>query len=227
MKIHKEGYGTLGVVFTLIAVVNVLLFRLTEPGSFYAALIIFGSLLIFVYFLQFFRNPSRNIPEDPDLILSPADGKLVVVEETLEEEYFGDNRLQVSIFMSPLNVHSNRSPVSGTVSYVKYHPGRFLVAWHPKSSKMNERSTIVIKRDDGTEILLRQIAGAVARRIKTYPSVGDRLELGEEFGFIKFGSRVDIFLPTGTEVLPALGEKMKAGLSPLVSVANEKRKENE
>ena len=148
-------------------------------------------------------------------MLAPADGKLVVVEKTIEEEYFKDERLQVSIFMSPYNVHSNRSPVSGIVTYIKYHPGKFLLAWNPKSSALNERSSIVLKTDSGDEILLRQIAGAVARRIKTYPIVGDRIEQGSEIGFIKFGSRVDMFLPLGSEINLDLGEKMKAGISKL------------
>lgn len=173
------------------------------------------SLLILLFFTQFFRSPVRHIEIDSKVLYAPADGKLVVLEETFEDEYFKDKRLQLSIFMSPYNVHSNTSPVSGEVTYVKYHPGKFLVAWHPKSSQLNERSTIVIKRNKGEEILLRQIAGAVARRIVTYPKVGDSLVQGEELGFIKFGSRVDVFLPPDTKVNAELGDTIKAGITKL------------
>lgn len=213
MKIHREGYRTLLLVFTLLLVINTLLFifLLEEPLWYY--IVVFISLVIFTYFFQFFIDPSRNIQKKRGAVLAPADGKIVVVEETLEKEYFKDKRLQVSIFMSPFNVHSNRSPVSGTIKYIKYHPGKFLVAWHPKSSDLNERATIAIADDNGKEILLRQIAGAVARRIVTYPSVGDRVEQGEEFGFIKFGSRVDIFLPAGTNIDLDIDDKTEAGIT--------------
>lgn len=173
------------------------------------------SLIILIYFIQFFRSPVRYTENDNKILYAPADGKLVVIEETVENEYFRDKRLQVSIFMSPYNVHRNTSPVNGEVTYFKYHPGKYLVAWHPKSSLLNERSTIVIKCDNGVEILVRQIAGAVARRIVTYPKPGDRLEQGQEIGFIKFGSRVDLFLPLGTRIEPGLGDCTRAGTTRL------------
>ena len=167
------------------------------------------SLVFFLVILQFFRNPRRLVPvEDDSLVYAPADGKVVVIEEASEPEYFKDKRLQVSIFMSPVNVHVNRNPVGGKVTYNAYHPGKYLVAWHPKSSTENERTTVVI--DNGrTEILLRQIAGALAKRIKNYLEVGQTVRQGEDFGFIKFGSRVDVFLPLGTKVEVELNQKVK------------------
>ena len=167
------------------------------------------SLVFFLIVLQFFRNPSRLVPvEDNSIVYAPADGKVVVIEETQETEYFKDKRLQVSIFMSPVNVHVNRNPIGGEVTYNKYHPGKYLVAWHPKSSTENERTTVVINNGD-TEILLRQIAGALAKRIKNYLEVGQSVRQGEDFGFIKFGSRVDIFLPLGTKLDVDLNQKVK------------------
>lgn len=167
------------------------------------------SLLFFLVILQFFRNPNRLVPvEDDNLVYAPADGKVVVIEEATEPEYFKDKRLQVSIFMSPVNVHVNRNPIGGKVTYNAYHPGKYLVAWHPKSSTENERTTVVI--DNGnTEILLRQIAGALAKRIKNYLEVGQEVRQGEDFGFIKFGSRVDMFLPLGTQLDVQLNQKVK------------------
>ncbi|MDX2414181.1 MAG: phosphatidylserine decarboxylase family protein [Bacteroidales bacterium] len=212
MRIHREGYRTLVLVITILVLINAGTNLVIKPKPYAVAIIALGSFITFIYFLQFFRSPVRVINSDRRNLLIPADGEVVAMEETLEEEYFKDKRLQISVFMSPLNVHSNRMPVSGTVKYIKYHPGRFLVAWHPKSSLLNERSTLVIESDSGREILLRQIAGAVARRIVTYPKPGDRLEKGEEFGFIKFGSRVDIFLPPDTPVDIEVGDKVKAGI---------------
>jgi len=170
------------------------------------------AIVAFVFYLvilQFFRNPARLVPEEDDnIIYAPADGKVVVIEEASEPEYFKDKRLQVSIFMSPVNVHVNRNPIGGKVKYNVYHPGKYLVAWHPKSSTENERTTMVI--DNGsTEILLRQIAGALAKRIKNYVDVGDQVRQGEDFGFIKFGSRVDLFLPLGTKLEVELNQKVK------------------
>jgi len=180
--------------------------------------ILFWLLLAFVIFMlvfsiQFFRNPKRLIAIiDNSKIYAPADGKVVVIEETVEHEYFKDKRLQVSIFMSPLNVHANRVPVSGQVQLSAYHKGKYLVAWHPKSSTENERTTTVIKTDDGKEILVRQIAGAVARRIRNYMSEGQQVTQGEELGFIKFGSRADIFLPVGTKVTVDLDQMVKGNV---------------
>jgi phosphatidylserine decarboxylase len=165
----------------------------------------------FILVVQFFRNPKRNTPINPNHVIAPADGKLVVIEEVEEPEYFKDKRLQVSIFMSPLNVHVNRYPVGGSVSYVKYHEGLYLVAWHPKSSTENERTTVVVKTEKGPEVLFRQIAGAVARRIKYYCNLGDIATQGDEMGFIKFGSRVDIFLPIGSKVTAKLNDMVVGG----------------
>ena len=199
MKIHPEGYITIFVVFLLLAGVNILI-RYFWPYQWLAILFATTSLVFFCLVLWFFRNPDRALKPDNHKIFAPADGKIVVIEEVEEIEYFHDRRIQVSIFMSPLNVHVNRYPVSGEVTYVKYHPGKYLVAWHPKSSLLNERSTVVIKAQNGQEILIRQIAGAVARRIVTYSKTGDQAMQGTDMGFIKFGSRVDIFLPLDANI---------------------------
>ena len=166
-----------------------------------------------VLVVQFFRIPRRENTYQENEITCPADGKVVVIEETTETEYFKDKRIQVSIFMSPLNVHANYYPIKGTLPFVKYHPGKFLVAWHPKSSTDNERTTIVVKNEDGKEILIRQIAGAVARRICYYGQEKDKVEQAGELGFIKFGSRVDLFLPLDTKIDLELGQKVQAKLT--------------
>lgn len=220
MKIHKEGYSTLIFVATSLLIINTGLYFFTGLREWAMGLSSVISLLILTYFTQFFRSPQRLTNKDGKVIYAPADGKIVVVEETIENEYFKDQRLQVSIFMSPYNVHSNRSPVAGELIYYKYHPGKFLVAWHPKSSSLNERSSIVLRCDNGVEVLVRQIAGAVARRIVTYPRVGDRVEQGDEIGFIKFGSRVDIFLPLGTKIDASIGDTVRSGLTKLSSEFN-------
>lgn len=174
-------------------------------------LCIAASVIIFLLVLQFFRNPIFKINAKSNEVIAPADGKVVVIEETTEDEVLKDRRIQISIFMSPLNVHVNRTPVKGVVDFFKYHAGKYLVAWHPKSSTENERTTMVLKTESGVPVLVRQIAGAVARRIKWYVSEGQKLGHGEEFGFIKFGSRVDIFLPLGTKILVEEGQKTKGG----------------
>ena len=177
----------------------------------------------FCFVTYFFRNPRRNIITDDDMIICPADGKVVVIEETTENEYFKDRRLQVSIFMSVKNVHINRTPISGQVKYFKYHPGKYLLAWDPKSSTENERTTYVIEdEDDNMEILMRQIAGTVARRIKFYVEEGDEVTQGAEFGFIKFGSRVDLFLPLDSKIEVNIGEKVKGGQTVIARVARTK-----
>lgn len=210
MRIHKEGTIILSLVSLFLLLLNV--------AVYYAApqvlgLSIFVSLVLFGLVLQFFRNPSRDIiTTDDRWVYAPADGKVVVIEEAEEPEYFKDKRLQVSIFMSPTNVHVNRNPISGIVNYVKYHPGKYLVAWHPKSSTENERTTVVIANSQG-EILLRQIAGAVARRIKNYLEKGDEVMQGSEMGFIKFGSRVDLFLPLNTQIEVKIGDKVKGNVT--------------
>jgi phosphatidylserine decarboxylase len=182
----------------------------------YAGILV--SLFFFAFIVLFFRTPARHVEPDPLLIYAPADGKIVVMEETFENEYFMDERLQISIFMSPFNMHSNRYPISGTVAYTHYQAGKKYHARSPKSSSLNERSTIVVTSDNGTEILIRQVAGAVARRIVTYSKNGEKVKQGDELGFIKFGSRVDIFLPTGTEVDVEMFQQVRASRTILARV---------
>ncbi|HLR00775.1 MAG TPA: phosphatidylserine decarboxylase family protein [Sphingobacterium sp.] len=210
MKFHKEGYASLIVVLLFVVITNSVA-AYFDVASWLKWVIYFASAFLFITVLQFFRSPIREITQDEQVVLCPADGKVVVIEETEETEYFKDKRLQVSIFMSPINVHSNRNPVSGIVKHFKYHPGKFLVAWHPKSSIDNERTTIVIETLSKTEILVRQIAGALAKRIVWYVEKGRPVVQGEEFGFIKFGSRVDLFLPLNTEINVKIGDKVKGG----------------
>ena len=178
------------------------------------------SVLTLAFVAYFFRHPRRITTENEQFIIAPADGKVVVIEEVVENEYFKDKRIQVSIFMSPANVHVNRVPVKGVVDYIKYHPGKFLVAWHPKSSEENERNTVVIKNNKNT-ILLRQIAGVLARRIVNYLKTGDAVEQGDEFGFIKFGSRVDMFLPMNAIVMVDLNDKVKGGQTIIARLEDE------
>jgi len=215
MKIHKEGYSSIIVVFVVLAILNLALFFLLNVAVVTTVFVVI-SFIFWLFIIAFFRLPARPVAAVSDTVFAPADGEIVVVEETIEEEYFKDKRIQVSTFMSPFNVHVNWYPVSGTVQYTKYHKGKFLVAWHPKSSTLNERSTIVIKMENGTEILVRQIAGAVARRIVTYSKEGDRAEQGKEIGFIKFGSRVDVFLPLGTDIQVKLDQKV-SGLETILA----------
>ncbi len=215
MKIHGEGGSTLSIVFIILLVVNVILYFVLSTFLFY--LILSASLVFFAFITGFFRVPSRKVISDNNIIYSPADGKIVAIEETGEKEYFHEKRLQISVFMSPLNVHVNWYPAGGKVSYIKYHKGKYLVAWHPKSSEENERATIVIDTKDNNKILVRQIAGAVARRIVTYPKVNDEVMQGNEMGFIKFGSRLDVLLPLDVIPLVKLGQKVKGSLTPLAS----------
>lgn len=214
--IHKEGRVILPLSLLVLGGLAVLV-QYYLPGT--AALLTqILCAVIFLLFLQFFRNPRRPIPEqDDNLVYVPADGKVVVIEETEETEYFQDKRLQISIFMSPLDVHVNRTPFGGTVQYYKYHPGKYLVAWHPKSSSENERSTVVINNGKH-DILLRQIAGAAARRIRTYVETGQRLLQGEEFGFITFGSRVDVFLPLDADIRVSIGETVRGNRDVLAAL---------
>lgn len=176
------------------------------------------SFVLFVVILQFFRSPKFALTTGDQQVICPADGKVVVIEETEETEYLKDKRIQVSVFMSPINVHVNRNPIAGVVKYFKYHPGKYLVAWHPKSSTDNERTTIAVESNSGYTVLFRQIAGALARRIVWYVKEGQEVEQGQQFGFIKFGSRVDIFLPLGSQVLVGLGEKVKGGRTVLAEL---------
>ncbi|MCU0357986.1 MAG: phosphatidylserine decarboxylase family protein [Cyclobacteriaceae bacterium] len=211
MTIHKEG-RTLLFVLLVIFVGIIWAFDYFLPGANVLRNVVIGiCLVIYLLILQFFRNPVFEIKKDPRVVLAPADGKVVVIEEAEETEYLKGKRKQISIFMSPINVHVNRMPVGGKISYFKYHPGKYLVAWHPKSSTENERTTVVARMDNGVEILFRQIAGALARRIKCYVSEGQKLEQGQEFGFIKFGSRVDIFLPLDANVQVKIGDVTKGG----------------
>ncbi|SNR73813.1 MULTISPECIES: phosphatidylserine decarboxylase family protein [Hymenobacter] len=211
MKIHKEGRRIL--FFTLLALlaVNLLLFRINAEHNDFNKVFAGVSVIVFLALLQFFRSPARRLFTHEDLVIAPADGKVVVIEDVHEPEYFDDVRKQISIFMSPINVHITRNPISGIVRYFKYHPGNYLVAWHPKSSTKNERTTVVVESEAGPFVLFRQIAGAMARRIVWYVNEGDEVSQGEEFGFIKFGSRVDIFVPVDTEVKVQIGEKVKGG----------------
>jgi phosphatidylserine decarboxylase len=209
MTIHREGKKTilLGTVF-LIGIIAVSV--LVIPNILFKILVSLPFIVVYLLILWFFRIPFRKWPSEDNSIISPADGKIVVIEKTNEPEYFNDNRIQISIFMSPLNVHQNVYPISGEVVYEKYHKGKYLVAWHPKSSTENERATVVVRSEGGTEILFRQIAGAVARRICCYAKPGHNAIKGREFGFIKFGSRVDIFLPEKTKIRCKVGDTCKA-----------------
>lgn len=211
MTIHKEGRTLLFVLLIVLFALNWALMYYYPANYMLQNSAILISVLFYLIILQFFRNPIFSITQNTKHVLAPADGKVVVIEETLEPEYLKTRRKQVSIFMSPVNVHVNRMPVGGKISFFKYHPGKYLVAWHPKSSTENERTTIAVKMNDGVEILFRQIAGALARRIKWYVKEGVTLQQGEEFGFIKFGSRVDIFLPLDAKVTVKIGDITKGG----------------
>ena len=218
MTLHKEGTGTISLTIIGLLAANAVLRYFLPEQDILQTFILIVSLFLFVIVVQFFRKPIRTTPVNPKHIIAPADGKVVVIEEVVETEYFKEPRRQVSIFMSPLNVHINFNPISGIVTYVKYHAGKYLVAWHPKSSTDNERSTCVVKHQNGQEILFRQIAGAMARRICYYAQKGDNATQGAEFGFIKFGSRVDLFLPLGTKIDVVLNQKVKAKLTKLGSL---------
>jgi len=215
MTIHREGYMHIAIATVLwIALAWVANHYIPKSMFWLTAIITFFLFLVWFWVVAFFRLPSRNFVHGEDKIISPADGKVVVIEETYEPEYFQYNCLQISVFMSPINVHVNRNPVSGVIKYMKYHTGKYLVAWHPKSSTENERTTIVIGNDKG-DILMRQIAGAMARRIKFYVQEDDIVKQNEEFGFIRFGSRVDVFLPLGTKVDVNIGDVVKGGVTVL------------
>lgn len=218
MTLHKEGTGTIIVSIIFLGILNAAVHYFFPENSFLKIVTWIVSAFLFLIVLQFFRKPTRKTAINPKHIIAPADGKVVVIEEVEESEYFKDKRIQVSIFMSPLNVHINFNPISGIISYFKYHPGKYLVAWHPKSSTENERTTIVTKNSDGTEILFRQIAGALARRICWYVDDGKKVTQGEEFGFIKFGSRIDIFLPLSAKILVNLDDKPIGGETVIAEI---------
>ena len=211
---HKEGHRIIINTFLIVAVIALAAeYQLTAIWLKMGIQI--GALLFFILVLQFFRNPKRVTPQNEKQLIAPVDGKVVIIEEVYEKEYFKDQRLQVSIFMSPLNVHVTRYTMSGQVKFSRYHPGKYLVAWHPKSSELNERTTIVLENKTFGEVLYRQIAGAVARRIVNYAQQGMQVVQGEDAGFIKFGSRVDLFLPLGTPLDIKLGDHVKGGIQPI------------
>jgi phosphatidylserine decarboxylase len=215
---HKEGYRILINTFLLVTFFAVVAEYFIST-NWIKMLIQITALVLFVLVLQFFRNPKRVTLKNDQQLISPVDGKVVIIQEVFEKEYFKDQRLQVSIFMSPLNVHVTRYPMSGIVRFSKYHPGKYLVAWHPKSSELNERTTVVLKNETFGEILYRQIAGAVARRIVNYAEENLEVIQGEDAGFIKFGSRVDLFLPIGTPLDISLGDVVKGGVQPIAHLA--------
>jgi phosphatidylserine decarboxylase len=220
MTIHKEGYTSIALTVLFIFIINAFAnYYFADTKWLLWAIYIF-SFALFIIVLQFFRHPHRTLNTGDLHVLCPADGKVVVIEETEENEHFKDKRIQVSIFMSPVNVHVNRNPVSGIVKLFKYHPGKYLVAWDPKSSTDNERTTTVVENKQGIQVLFRQIAGALARRIVWYVKEGDEVKQGEQFGFIKFGSRVDVFLPLGTEIKVNLGDIVKGGITVIAEFKN-------
>jgi phosphatidylserine decarboxylase len=209
MKLHKEGFTIILITTLVLGAINVPL-QIYFSDNIASTIVLVISLLLYLTIVQFFRHPNRNIPTGENLIIAPADGKVVVIEEVVESEYYKDKRRQVSIFMSPINVHVNRYPVSGKVAYQKYHPGKYLVAWHPKSSTENERTTVVVESAKGS-ILFRQIAGALAKRIVCYAKEGAEAKMGAEYGFIKFGSRIDLFLPLDAEICVEMNQKTVGG----------------
>ena len=213
MIIHREGYKAIAITALLFGLLNLLSFAfLSESLPWLALILFFATLFVFLFIISFFRIPNRELTINDGQIICPADGKVVVIEEVTEVEYFKDKRIQISIFMSPANVHLNRNPISGEVIYNQYHKGKYLVAWHPKSSTENERWSVVTRNSRG-EILYKQIAGAVAKRICNYTSVGQQVKQTDEYGFIKFGSRVDILLPLSAKINVNLEEAVKGGVT--------------
>lgn len=216
--IHREGLATIFITVAVLFGLNWAVQHFLPEPVIIQQLVLFVSTIFLLIILQFFRNPPRHTVLNEQHVISPADGKVVVIEEVEEPEYFKGKRLQISVFMSPFNVHVNRNPVSGIVSYFKYHPGKYLVAWHPKSSTENERTTTVIKTKSEQEVLFRQIAGALAKRICWYVKEGQPVQQGSEMGFIKFGSRVDIFLPLDAKVNVQLNQKVSGGETVLAEI---------
>jgi phosphatidylserine decarboxylase len=221
MYIHKEGFRLLTVSTIGLLAINALLYAIFPDAEMMRWVIATISFVFFIIVLQFFRNPTRTIAvADDNIVYAPADGKVVVIEQAAESEYFnGEKRLQVSIFMSPINVHVNRNPISGTVNYFKYHPGKYLVAWHPKASTENERTTVVYKNQNGAEILMRQIAGALAKRIVWYVDKGTQVVQGNDMGFIKFGSRVDLYLPLDAKIEVNIDQKVHGNKTIIARLA--------
>jgi len=218
MYIHKEGYKPIAIAAIIFAVINLLSFYFISYSLPWLSWLIFIGLFgLLLFIISFFRIPARPLTKDDSKVVAPADGKVVVIEEMYDDEYFKEKRLQISIFMSPANVHVNRNPLSGVVTYNKYHKGKYLVAWNPKSSTENERHSVVIKHAKG-EILVKQIAGALAKRIINYLQVGQQVAQTNELGFIRFGSRVDVLLPVGTTVEVSLNQMVQGGVTVLASL---------
>lgn len=217
MTIHKEGFASIGLAGLFVLITNGLMRYFLGDIDWLVTAWLVASIIFLFIIVQFFRKPTRVTPVNPKHVIAPCDGKVVVIEEVLETEYFKGPRRQVSIFMSPLNVHINFNPIAGIVKYFKYHPGKYLVAWHPKSSTENERTTTVIQATSGTEVLFRQIAGALAKRIVWYVKEGQQVTQGDEMGFIKFGSRVDVYLPLDAEINVNLEEKTQGGITVLAT----------
>lgn len=220
MKFHKEGKGTLLTVLLAIIIISGVSIYFLKMWS---LLIIIPLLVLYGFVMWFFRNPERNILDQVENVIAPVDGKVVMIKKVFEGEVLQQECLQISIFMSPLNVHVCRYPVTGEVTYKKYHKGKYLVAWHEKSSELNERTTMAVKTLTGTNVVFRQIAGYVARRIVFYPEVGDSAKAGHEYGFIKFGSRMDVFLPLDTEVICRIGDITKGGIDVIAKLPAESK----
>jgi phosphatidylserine decarboxylase len=217
MTIHKEGTATISLIAIIVGVLNILNFSYLFPVSAIGAWAVFIiTVAFFLFIVSFFRMPVRPLTISDEAIVSPADGKVVVIEEVQPDEFYTEKRIQISVFMSPANVHVNRLPIAGNIVYNKYHPGKFLVAWHPKSSTDNERWSVVVENSKGS-ILCKQIAGALARRICNYTTVGQSFNQCDEYGFIKFGSRVDLLLPVGTKIHAKIGDVVKGGVTVLAS----------
>ncbi|MBN8665280.1 MAG: phosphatidylserine decarboxylase family protein [Chitinophagales bacterium] len=217
MTIHREGYTSIAIAALIFGIINLTAYAFISESLAWLTISIFVlTLALFLFIVSFFRIPNRTLTVNDNQIVCPADGKVVVIEEVVDEEYFKDKRIQLSVFMSPANVHVNRNPVSGEVVYNQYHKGKYLVAWHPKSSTENERWSVVLKHAKG-DILVKQIAGALAKRICNYTKVGQQVKQTDEYGFIKFGSRVDLLLPVGTKVHVQLNEVVKGGVTVLAS----------
>jgi phosphatidylserine decarboxylase len=215
MTIHREGYRTIGITALIFGIINLISFNFLSANYPTVAILIFAvTLFLFLFIISFFRVPNRALTINDNAIVSPADGKVVVIEEIVDEEYFKGKCLQISVFMSPANVHQNRHPMDGEVVYNQYHKGKYLVAWHPKSSTENERWSVAVKNDKGT-ILYKQIAGALAKRICNYTKVGDKAKQTDEYGFIKFGSRVDVLMPLSVKTKVQLNEVVKGGVTIL------------
>ncbi|GAA4440999.1 phosphatidylserine decarboxylase family protein [Ravibacter arvi] len=218
MTLHREGFGTIALALVFLLLLNLGVEYLTPELNWLHTLLLVVSAVFFFIIVQFFRYPKRRPTLNPKQVIAPCDGKVVVIEEVVETEYFKGPRRQISIFMSPVNVHVNWNPVAGIVSYFRYHPGKYLVAWHPKSSTENERTTTVIRMQNGVEILFRQIAGALARRIKWYVSEGQQVGQASEMGFIKFGSRVDVYVPLDAEIKVNLNDLTTGSITVLAEL---------